>query len=179
MGTTARGNDTPDVRRTPCSGFVQQCLFTDMGPWIPTLDCDPRAFAIYTRHYSFRDYADGRRRNTSNPARFQFVGPGEKLVLVTINYDALFAWRKFIDDSGQKGVNCAVFRNESEQRASDLILAAEEIAWLKWPHERLYTYVNEAKLPGNCPGYCFIRAGWKRLKEKTKSGLLIFEKYPS
>jgi hypothetical protein len=27
--------------------------------------------------------------------------------------DALFVWRKFIDDSGQQGVNCAVFRNES------------------------------------------------------------------
>ncbi len=155
---------------------MNACLF-DVGIWIGTSDGDPRAMAIYRRHYSFYSYADGRREDTANRSRNLFVGPGEKCVLVTPEYDALFAWRKFLDDSGQAGVNCAVFRNESNRRASDMILAAEETAAHRWPGERLYTYVNPAKLPGSCPGYCFLRAGWKRCGE-TKGGLLILEKLP-
>lgn len=149
----------------------------DCGIWVSTKDGDPRAFSIYRRHYSYYEYADQRRQNWKNRSRFLFLGPGEKLVYVTPEYDALFAWRKFKDDSGQRGVNCAVFRNESRLRASEMILAAEELAWRKWPGERFYTYVNPKKVNGTCPGYCFIRAGWKRCGE-TKSGLLIFEKYP-
>jgi hypothetical protein len=146
-------------------------MLFDFGLWELTHDGDPRAFAIYKRHYSFYQYADGRRDDESYRNRNLFVGPGEKLVL--IREGALFAWRKFLDDSGQQGVNCAVFRNESPVRASVLILAAEEWAAKKWPGERFYTYVNPKKVKGTCPGYCFRRARWKHCGE-TKGGLLIF-----
>lgn len=89
--------------------------------------------------------------------------------------DSYAAWRKFKDDSGQEGVNCAAFRNESEQRASDLILAAEVEARTRWPTERFYTYVNPAKVRSRNPGYCFVCAGWRKCGT-TKGGLLIFEK---
>src|SRR5882724_7101063 len=59
------------------------------------------------------------------------------MVLVTPDALALFVWRKFISMGQQKGVNCAVFRNEGEQRSSDLIRAAEVFAWERWPSERL------------------------------------------
>lgn len=148
----------------------------DVGLWLPTKDGDPRAFALFSRHYSYVPFADGRREDSSYRNRYLILGPGEKLVLLTPDADALFAWRKFKDDSGQAGVCCSVFRNESVQRASDLILAAEEIARLKWRAERrFYTHVNPEKVKGTCPGYCFIRAGWKRCGV-TKSGLLILEK---
>ncbi len=50
------------------------------------------------------------------------------MVLVTQDYSALFIWRKFINDSGQQGINCAVFRNESPILSSELILEAELLA---------------------------------------------------
>ena len=151
-------------------------MFPEM-TWLPARDCDPRAYALFTRHYSFRDYADGRRRDPSNPARFSFVGPGEKMVLLTADCRALFVWRRFIDDSGQQGVNCAVFRNESSELSSHLILEAEQLAWARWAGERLYTYINPLRVASCNPGYCFKMAGWKSCGT-TKRGLLILEKLP-
>jgi hypothetical protein len=150
-------------------------MLIDLGPWLATKDGDPRAFALFRRHYSFVPYADGRRSDPGYRNRFQFVGPGEKLVLVTSDYSALFVWRKFIDDSGQKGVNCAVFRNEGRERSSELILAAEESARARWPGERMYTYVNARRLLSSHPGYCFLCAGWRRIG-RTKGGLIVLEK---
>jgi hypothetical protein len=77
--------------------------------WWLTKDSDLDCVELYERHYSRYRYADGRQR-----AKDQFVGPGEKVVLRTEHADALFVWRVFIDDSGQEGINCAVFRNESQ-----------------------------------------------------------------
>ena len=77
--------------------------------WWLTKDGDRACLAMYERHYSVYHYQDGRRRT-------QFVGPGEKVVLRTEQADAIWVWRKFIDDSGQQGINCAVFRNESSHR---------------------------------------------------------------
>jgi hypothetical protein len=105
------------------------------GYWIAVKDGDDRARALFDRHYSRYHYADGRKPRL-------FVGPGEKLVLLTEACDAVWVWRKFIDGSGQQGVNCAVFRNEGPYRASALIREAEQWAWRRWPGVRLYTYVN-------------------------------------
>lgn len=60
------------------------------------------------------------------------------MVLLTEDVRALFVWRKFISADGQQGVNCAVFRNESTLRASDLIRHADADAWNRWPGERHY-----------------------------------------
>lgn len=101
---------------------------------------------------------------------------GGKIVLLTPDAKALFAWRKFVNRSGQTGINCAVFRNEGTQRSSDLIRAAEAFAWQRWPGERLYTHVNPARLPvGKRPGYCFECADWSRCG-LSKGGMVILEK---
>lgn len=140
------------------------------GAWLPVRDGDHRARALYRRHYSHRSYKDGR-----NPMKF--VGPGEHIVLLTPECDALFIWRKFKDDSGQVGVNCACFRNEGLGLSSELIEEACEIAWRRWPGERLYTYVNREMIASPNPGYCFKQAGW-RFCGRTKGGLDILETSP-
>lgn len=136
--------------------------------WWITKDGDKDCLALYERHYSAYKYRDGRRRS-------QFVGPGEHIVLRTIDADALFVWRKFIDDSGQQGVNCAVFRNESQHQSSELIRQADAVANLAWPGERHYTFVRAEAVRSTNPGYCFLAAGWNRCG-MTKGGLLILEK---
>lgn len=139
--------------------------------WWLTKDGDRDCLELYERHYSCYRYADGRRRT-------QFVGPGEKVVLRTERADAMFVWRKFIDDSGQQGINCAVFRNESQHRSSTLIQQADRIADCLWPDCRHYTYVRAEAIRSSNPGFCFIKAGWRRCG-MTKSGLRILERiYP-
>lgn len=137
--------------------------------WCFALDGDPFCREIFQRHYSFRHYADGREPKL-------FVGPGQKLVLLTKDGDALFVWRKFIDASGQQGINCAVFRNESDVISSILILEAESIAWQRWPGERLYTYVNPNRVASTNPGYCFKMAGWRVCGQTKWKRLTILHK---
>ena len=136
--------------------------------WWLTKDGDRTCLALYERHYSCYRYRDGRKR-------YLFVGPGEKIVLRTAEGDALFVWRKFKDDSGQTGINCAVFRNESAHQSSDLIRQADQIADCIWPGERHYTYVNSSRIRSTNPGFCFLVAGWRRCG-RTKGGLIVLEK---
>ncbi len=137
--------------------------------WQEYKDGNPKGLELYERHYSAYQYADGRERKL-------FCGPGEKIVLMTRRQDALFVWRKFIDASGEKGINCAIFRNESNILSSELIKEAMFIAQLRWPGERLYTYVNSNKIKSVNPGCCFKKAGWKRCGA-TQGGLIILEAY--
>lgn len=149
----------------------QAFLFCGSGPWIPIRDGNPTGMSLFMRHYTARDQRK----------LFQFVGPGEKTVLITQDARALFVWRKFISDAGESGVNCAVFRNEGSDagRSSDLIMAANAIAQERWPGERMYTYVDASRVRHKRdPGRCFIRAGYNRCGV-TKGGKLIFECIPS
>jgi len=157
---------------TVCASQHQQCspLLSGDGYWLGTYDGDPRAFALYSRHYSFRS-------RTGQRNRYLIGGPGEKMVLLTYQCNALFVWRKFIDASGQQGINCAVFRNESGIQASALILEAMDMAWRRWPGERLYTYVNAKAIQSSNPGYCYQMAGWRKCGI-TKGGLVILECLP-
>jgi len=134
--------------------------------WWLTKDGDEFCLRLYERHYSCRQYKDGRKRKL-------FVGPGQKIVLRTWEGDAMFVWRRFRDDCpGQHGINCAVFRNESSYKSSELIRQADAIADFVWPGERHYTYVDAKKIKSTNPGFCFITAGWQKCG-RTKSGLII------
>jgi hypothetical protein len=142
--------------------------------WMEMRDGDPSCRAIFDRHYSRYVYADGRKPKL-------ILGPGEKMVLMRADGAALFGWRKFISDSGETGVNCAIFRNEGDERSSDLILEAEQMARARWPSERFYTYVDPRKVKPTMVrglpvfGFCFMKAGWK-FCGVTKSGKFILEK---
>lgn len=153
----------------------QPFLIAD-GPWVRVKDGDDSVRSMFDRHYSRQKYRDGR-------SPLIFVGPGEKMVLMTPDALAIFVWRKFIDDcidertnERQAGVNCAVFRNEGTQRSSDLIRAADNLAWNEWPSLRLYTYVAPDKVRHKRdPGRCFLKAGY-RYCGWTKSGKRVLEK---
>lgn len=152
-----------------CPSFLPKTRKTMEKPaWWLTKDGDVTCLALYERHYSAHQYKDGRKRRI-------FCGPGEKIVLRTIDGDALFVWRKFRDASGQKGINCAVFRNESERLSSELIRQADAIADFVWPGERHYTYVRSQAIRSANPGYCYLRAGWRRCG-LTKGGLVVLER---
>ena len=145
--------------------------------WMHMLDGDPSCRAIFDRHYSRYVYADGRRPKL-------FVGPGEKTVLMQADGRALCVWRKQeFTKNGQCGVNCAIYRNESERTASTMLKDAMRIAWDRWPSERLFTYVNPRKVEPTMErsrpvwGWCFYKAGW-RFSGLTSQGLHILECLP-
>ena len=142
------------------------------GNWIGLHDADPRAVALYRRHYSAKSthgWIQGGR----------FCGPGQHLMFLTCDGRALWVWRKqtFRRD-GQSGIECTIFRNEGPMRSSDLILEAEELAWERWPGQRLFTYVWPAKVKSVNPGYCFKIAGWKQCGRNADGRLVILEKLP-
>lgn len=133
-----------------------------MNNWFEVKDGDPRAVALYRRHYS-----------CANPkadlVRYGFSGNGESMVLLNTECTALFCWRLV---KGQ-GITCSVFHNESNILSSELIKEACELAWNKWGNQRLFTYVNPLKLNKNGDGNCFKKAGWRKLKTRTKVNRLI------
>lgn len=156
---------------------MEQPFLLPCAGWIHVRDGNDTVRCIFDRHYSRRRYRDGRRPKI-------FVGPGEKIVLITADARAIFVWRKFISDDGQRGINCAVFRNEGQQRSSELITWADAIAWERWPGERLYTYVNPRKIRSVNPGYCFKSAGWRNVyradgnKHTSRDGKHLLEMLP-
>ena len=106
--------------------------------------------------------------------------PGETLILLTDDEDALFGWvrNKVERYDHQVGVNCFVFRNESPLKSSSLIREAQDLAWGRWPGERLFTYVNAGRIRSVNPGACFKKAGWHRCGQ-SKSGLILLECLPA
>lgn len=138
--------------------------------WHSVKDGHNGAREIFDRHYSRYIYKDGRKPKL-------FVGPGQKLILITESMDALFVWRKFKSLDNQEGINCAIFRNESEILSSELIKEAETIAINKWGSVRAYTYVNSKKINSQNPGYCFKVLGWKTIGITKVNKLLILEKW--
>ena len=142
-------------------------LVPEHDDWVQVRDGHPMLRPMLDRHYSARRYKDGRR-----PAKV--IGPGEYIALVAFDSMAIFCWRKGLTMDGQQGVMCTVFRNEGEQRSSDLIRQAMARAWERWPGERLFTYVNAKKIQSRNPGYCFLCAGWRRCG-RTKGGLHVLE----
>jgi len=141
-------------------------------PWVPIKDGDLHACEMYERHYSSAKSLRLRRERGTT----LFGGPGYKMVLATPCRRALFLWRKFRSDDGQEGINCAIFRNEGAGLSSELIAAADALADERWPGERHYTYVNPREVASSNPGYCFIRAGWRRCGITKHRKLIILER---
>lgn len=149
--------------------------------WCVARKTDPHCCALYRRHYSW----EKNKASTDSLLKNGIAGPGETLVLVSPNADAVFVWQKqkFRNDN-QDGVNCCIFRNESDVRSSDLIRDACRLAWEIWPEERLFTFVNPAKVRPikrrgePVYGFCYRKAGWAQCGQTAK-GLLILEVFPN
>jgi hypothetical protein len=144
------------------------------GNWLAVNRCDPRAFALYRRHYSFKKNEPYR-----TPGNTNVTGSGQTMVLLTVAVDALFVWlRNTVERlDKQEGVNCAVFRNESPYLSSELIREADDLAWQRWTDEpRHFTYVDASEVKRKRdPGWCFIKAGWRKCGESAE-GKLLFER---
>lgn len=162
---------------------VAASLFPDLdGHWFASWRSDPRAAALYRRHYSAEKNARAGIRDLN------FMGPGECLILLTGDCRALFAWQRNVGAprlDGQEGVCCTVFRNEGPVLSSDLIREAQEIAWRRWPGERLFTYVWDAKVATSkqrgraTAGWCFRKAGWRTCGRNADGRLTILEIFPT
>lgn len=134
---------------------------------MPTTGFDWEMSELADRHYSRR-----------TPGARQFLYSGKKLVLRNAAGTVLFGWvmsdpEMRMDD--QTGVNCAIFRNESLRKASEIILEAEDWARRRWGKQRVFTYVDPRKVKGNPPGNCFLHAGW-RFQRMSKGGLHLLAK---
>ncbi len=142
------------------------------GVWFPVRDGDPRVRDMLNRHYSAIRYRDGRRP-------LKAVGPGEYMLLMTIDSRAVFAWvRNTVERRDkQDGIYCSLFRNEGPCLSSDLIREACSMAWRRWPGQRLFTYVDAAQVQSTNPGYCFLCAGWSKAGA-SKNGKLLMELRP-
>lgn len=133
------------------------------GPWVKTTKFDANAASLADRHYS--------RRTVGSP---QFMPPGQTLILIGRDVDAVFGWWRPDPASGLKQMNgldgwtCTIFRYERAPdgpQASALILAAEvqlAATGRGCGPDGMLTYVWDRKVRSANPGYCFIRAGWVR-----------------
>lgn len=145
------------------------------GNWLSVKRTDPRAFALFRRHYSFGKNARWRATGNTN-----VTSGGETMVLLLQNCEALFVWlRNTVQRlDKQEGVNCAVFRNESALLSSDLIREADDLAWQRWPQLRHFTYVDPIQVRRKRdPGRCFLKAGW-RYCGTSAQGKVILEIVP-
>lgn len=127
---------------------------------IVTTPFDPEMAALADRHYSRRTIG----------AR-QFLYNGRKIVIRDALGEVLFGWmfpQAILRMDGQSGYNCAIFRNESRRLSSEIILECEAIAIERWGPNRMYTYVNPAKIASVNPGYCFKQAGWTNARTEVK-----------
>jgi len=143
--------------------------------WYGASKRDPRVVSLYSRHYSSKKNG----KKIKDWLSFGITAPGDPIVLLTPEGSALFVWvKQMFRQDGETGINCSVFRNEAPElyRSSELIQEAEIIAWGKWPGERLFTHIDGRIVHGD--GCCFKHAGWKKLHNRTKAGLIILEKLP-
>lgn len=131
--------------------------------WMQSSRNDMKARELADRHYS---------RKTIG-AR-DFVGPGETLILVGDNRLWVSRKCKFRMDK-QYGIECSIFRNESQILSSELIKEAVKLTREYWPGEPIFTYVNPYKIKSVNPGCCFLKAGFRKAGT-NKSGRLILLK---
>lgn len=143
-------------------------------PWRLSHKAEVAAVALADRHYS--------RRKVGSP---QFMPPGQTLVLLTPDEDAVFGWWRPHPASGLKAMNgldgwtCTIFRNESDHLSSDLIRAAETELLLRHDcgPDGLLTYVWDRKVrPTNQPGWCFIKAGWRAVGRSADGRKTLLQK---
>ncbi|HET7071391.1 MAG TPA: hypothetical protein VFI40_11235 [Nocardioides sp.] len=133
-------------------------LWTAGTSWVQVPKFTPAAARLADGHYS--------RRTIGSP---QFMPPGQTLVLMTPEADAVFGWWRpdpssgIVAMNGLDGWTCTIFRNTSLHLSSRLILEAE--AELLTRHDcgpdGLITYVWDARVASVNPGYCFKVAGWQ------------------
>lgn len=148
-----------------------------MPKWSLSDRFDPQAVSIADRHYN--------RRKIGSP---QFVPPGRCLVLKRQDAVWVTSWpfEQFTKHAwGGAWVN-SCFRNESDQRSSDLIREAIALTMAKWtpPSLGIISFVDPTKVPGiqrrgwTVYGYCYLKAGFQHVGF-TAGGLWAWQMLPA
>ncbi len=144
-----------------------------MTTWTLSWRADPRAVPLADRHYN--------RQKIGAP---QFVPPGRCVVLLSEHADALWvtSWplAEYVKHQWPGAWINSLFRREGGLLASDLIREAVSITrgiWPQIPPLGMVTMVDPHKVPGTNPGYCYLKAGFRRVG-KTKGGLLVYQMLP-
>lgn len=103
--------------------------------------------------------------------------PGQTIVLLTRNLDALWGWWRPHPSSGIVAMNkldgwtCSIFRNVGRPEtggalSSDLVLDAERAllgSGLGCGPSGMLTYVWCDKVRSTNPGYCYQAVGWRKV----------------
>jgi uncharacterized repeat protein (TIGR02543 family) len=146
--------------------------------WNISYRCDPKGRVLADRHYS---------RQTIGAANF--VKPSRCMVLISQDEKAVwvttFPFAEYVRHEWAGAWECAIFRNESDTLASDLIIDA--VMATKWkygepPELGMITFVDPRKVAGTFIrvkgqkiltwGYCFQKAGFE-FEGWTKGGLFV------
>lgn len=137
---------------------------------------DPRTAALADRHYS--------RRKVGSP---QFMPPGQTVILLSHDEQAVFGWWRPHPDSGISSMNgldgwtCTIFRNESPTLSSAMIfdgeLALYQAGYDIGP-DGLLTYVWDSRVRSTNPGFCFKKAGWKCIGRSADGRKTLLWKEP-
>lgn len=146
--------------------------------WQRSWRADPLAKLVADRHY-----------NRQNPDSKQFVPPASCLVLRTPDARALWVttWpqAQYVKHAWPGAWVCTLFRNESEGQYLSSELIREAVAATRWyygepPALGMVTFVDAGKTRRKRdPGRCFVRAGFTRLAERTKTeGLVVLQMLP-
>jgi hypothetical protein len=137
--------------------------------WRKSNRADPRSVKIADRHYN--------RQKIGSP---QFVPPGRCFVL-RHDDDALwvtsYPFAQYVKHAWAGAWVNSLFRNETDERASELIRMAVAHTRTIWPVPELglITFVDSRKIaPKALPGYCYKRAGFKHVGF-TKAGLWAWQ----
>lgn len=132
--------------------------------WVVTNKGDQECRRLADRHYS-------RQKIGSR----QFCRPGRNLVLKTEEADAVWVTWSGIRDDGIDAWECTIFRNESTHLSSVLIREAVELTLREWgqpPPDGIITYVDQTKVRSANPGFCFLKAGWRKSGRSKRRNLL-------
>ena len=143
-------------------------------PWRLSDRFDPAALPLADRHYN--------RQKIGSP---QFVPPGRCLVLLAADRTAVWAtswpYAQYVQHAWPGAWICSIFRNEGPRLSSEMILhaVAHTRAWQPdAPVLGMVTFVNARKVRSANPGYCYLKAGFRKVG-RTKGGLLAFQMLPA
>jgi hypothetical protein len=166
-----------DVPLQACNSTLQAIEGSLLPKWTLSYSQDPRARRLADRHYS--------RLNAGKPGSPRFVAPGKCLVLLDDLATALWVtlWQesRYTKHAWAGAWVCALFRNESFWRSSDLIVEAvahTRYVWGEPPAQGMITFIDPRYVRKKRDwGRCYRRAGW-HVAGTTRSGLLVLQLLP-
>jgi hypothetical protein len=123
-----------------------------------------------------------RHYNRQSVGAANFVPPGRCVVLRAPRAVWVTSWpfAEYVKHAWAGAWVNSLFRNEGQGLSSELILqavAATRAVWPEVPELGLITFVDAGKVRSENPGYCYRRAGFRRVG-RTVGGLLAFQLLP-